>query len=510
MDGGARHQHRSAARQPPLELTMPIPVRPLAPLRPLGLGPPPGTGGPLVPYRAPIAPRPPAAPRPGPAPRPPGAGPRPASGNPLADALGAGAEILGRFLWGLLNGRGPAPDAGPVLAFSKRRTTGAGMRFDYNRITEAYTIYECSPAGAVVRTEPERVQFRSQHYPLASRVSWEGVGPESSERVCGFSGGPASYDVYPTRWFGPTFTDPVSRWRDGGNEPIPNGAGGGERYVTTIRFEPVAVYDDPGDRDYNIPEAPSGDREPLPVPPPPVPILGGPPAVPDVPRPVLPDPPGAPAGDPLPGPGGQPGGGPGGAPSGGGGERVVPLVVPVPVQLPLPILIPAPPVGVPVSPVPAPATDPVIEAPVTRPGDRVIAGEPIPAPVRDVVPTIEGIAVEVGRLEQKLEVLLDRSIDLGPLEVMLAEVLDELQEAPGSIGVDAIGLNSECRRDENGELLPPLQYAFGRSESRLVTVLNQLDAVGAALQGVVDLPVHICRRPPPEGQRVTVDFYVGQ
>ena len=486
----------------------PLPLRPIAPLRPLGLPGPAPAGGPLVPYRAPAPLKPGAPPKPGPAPRPPGSG-APPSGNPLADALGAGAEILGRFLWGMLNGRGPESPPGPIGDFVVERGSGKGMTFVYRRIQEGYTVYDCSPAGGVKRTVEGTDLLLTRGYPNATQLEWANVPPQQQVRICGFSGGPPNVTVYPTRWYGERPTGAVPQWHDGTNEGIANGTGGTERWSTTVTFVPVRVYGSPSQPDLPIPDPPQGERQPLPVPPPPVPILGGPPAAPAPSPPLAPSPsPQPPAGDPLPQPDGGPAGGPGGSPGGGVSDRVVPFPVPTPVPVPVPFFVPSPPVGQPVAPVPSPVVDPVPDVPVTRPGDRVIFGTPIPSPVRDVVPTIEGVAVEVGRLELKLEALLERDIDLGPIEALLVDVLDELQEVPGGVGIDAIGLTSECRRDENGDPLPPLQYAFGRSDSRLVTVLNQLDALGAALQGVVDLPTHVCRRPPPIGQRVNVDFYV--
>ena len=206
----------------------------------------------------------------------------------------------------------------------------------------------------------------------------------------------------------------------------------------------------------------------------------------------------------------------------------VPGTAPTPAQAPEPATAPGPSIAIPSLfippltplPVPVPGAVPVqvpgVPAPVaqappvkpTRPGDRKIAGIGIIGPQRDVPPTIQSVAAETGRIERKLEHLMKNPPDVSPL----ADVIELLQQLYDLIfALDSGGeylLTSECRRDENGDPLDPVAVQFSGAISSFGALANRIDAIAQLLQVHKDMPTHVCRRQPPEGQRVWVTFDV--
>jgi hypothetical protein len=132
----------------------------------------------------------------------------------------------------------------------------------------------------------------------------------------------------------------------------------------------------------------------------------------------------------------------------------------------------------------------------------------IPGPARDVVPTVQAVASEVGRIERKLESVMKN--ESGPGDTTdLAQLLNDLWEKLNSLqsGGEYL-LTSECRRDSDGDPLPPIAVPYEGGLSPLAAISAKIDALAQLLQVHKDLPTHVCRRPPPTGQRVWVTFDV--
>lgn len=270
---------------------------------------------------------------------------------------------------------------------------------------------------------------------------------------------------------------------------------------------PQIVPDEETDAPRRPPMAP-----PAPSPAPPAPPATDPNVIPGQPAPgtPAPQPPGTPAPAPaIPRPA-RPGewqpGGPG-TPS-----------QPVPPGFPAPTIAPSrSPVPVPVRPPAVPGSQPTTPAgqvvprptprpPVTRPGTEVIGG--ITIPNRPPAPTLQGIAAEVGRIEQKLAYQL-RNPEEGnqDLESKLQELLDALENQQDS---GAYELGGPCERDAEGLPIPfdetVAQFEWGGKTSALANIASRIDALAELMQYHKLLKQPKCTPPPQSGEWVTVNF----
>lgn len=151
----------------------------------------------------------------------------------------------------------------------------------------------------------------------------------------------------------------------------------------------------------------------------------------------------------------------------------------------------------------------------TQPGTEifgpVVIGQPSQAPPA----TMEGIASEVGRIEQKLRAMLPMveapaiefpepppAVDLGPVIELLQLIAAELF-APYE--ADSYELQGPCARDQNGNPLPPDVAQWQAGQGKLNRLGRQIDAVALLLQFSKDQGQPVCTR-KPIGQEVTVTF----
>jgi hypothetical protein len=215
-----------------------------------------------------------------------------------------------------------------------------------------------------------------------------------------------------------------------------------------------------------------------------------------------------------------------------------------PVVVPLPYAPPATPEAEPVrEPTPARPTRPVVAPPVTRPAPvtpaavprtttpttpsgqvqptpqlppvktpttvHVVNGTQIPANGPQATP--QGIAQELGRIENKLGRLLSPKSDqpgqqqdrLGWLHDNIGNIIDFF------LSINAGGeyrISSPCVLDEEGQRIERVVEYEGSLQS-LGVISNKIDALAALLQEHKDLKQPICRETPATGgQSVTVNF----
>jgi hypothetical protein len=204
-----------------------------------------------------------------------------------------------------------------------------------------------------------------------------------------------------------------------------------------------------------------------------------------------------PEAEPMPVPATVPGGLPATAPA------PVPAPAAAPTRRPRPARVPAQP-----APVPVPARGPLgppapLPVPVTPGEVVVIDGQPISGPGQAPAPNLQAMAQELGRLERKAELMLERQATDFPNDV-LAEGIAQLLELLSS--VDAGGsysIRPACGTDANGDPLPvievPIEPGIGLSHA----VTARLDAIAELIDHHKQLRQPICKG-KPTGQSVTV------
>lgn len=125
-------------------------------------------------------------------------------------------------------------------------------------------------------------------------------------------------------------------------------------------------------------------------------------------------------------------------------------------------------------------------------------------------PTPEGIAQELGRLEQKLARLSDPGPE-GPGDgsdrlQLISDLIGRLIEFATSMTAGGgYGLSSPCEVDENGERIVTTVNYPGATNS-LGVLGNKVDALAALIQVHKDLKQPNCKQAPAVGQPVTVNF----
>lgn len=241
-------------------------------------------------------------------------------------------------------------------------------------------------------------------------------------------------------------------------------------------------YDPPAPE---IQPAPAPETQPVPAPVPLRPLAppttqpGGPRPLPGAPPVIVPATPG-PSAPPTPAPGRAP--------------STVPAPIPGASPLPNGIVPPAPTPAV-------PATPPDAHFPV--PGAPPVTGNgPRPTP--------EGIAQELGRLEQKVARLSNPQTDatgdatdrIGLALKLLGDLIEFFNSITAGGGYE---LSSPCEVDEAGQPIPVV-VNFSGAPTALGVINNKIDAVAQLLQEHKNLKQPICRQTPAVGEPVTVQF----
>jgi hypothetical protein len=212
----------------------------------------------------------------------------------------------------------------------------------------------------------------------------------------------------------------------------------------------------------------------------------------------------APGPGPSPGPGPAPGPGPDPGPAPGPGPSPGPTPGPGGVPQPGPGAVPTTNPGLVPLPIPAPTP--------TTPADQHF---PVPggAPVTGNGPraTLQGLAQELGRQEQKLARLMNEGRGPGGSPIDWGDLLDKLRQLVALLltadGAGAYTITSPCNIDgTTGEPAEPLTAEWGATIGEIPALRKRLDALAELLQHHKDLPQPICARPRPAGDPVTVTF----
>lgn len=174
-----------------------------------------------------------------------------------------------------------------------------------------------------------------------------------------------------------------------------------------------------------------------------------------------------------------------------------------PATLPAPVAVPSIP-GTAVGPGRMPARPAAGTATTTPPGNVYPVPGAKPIVANPVQPTLQGIATELGNLEQKLHRLLQRPDSDAPEWMWLLWQLAEAVLDQGGGG--QFELRGACERDQNDnptEVVITSPYAGGGSLQRIE---SKVAALVPLLQAQKDLRQPICRDRRPRGRDVTVNF----
>jgi hypothetical protein len=120
---------------------------------------------------------------------------------------------------------------------------------------------------------------------------------------------------------------------------------------------------------------------------------------------------------------------------------------------------------------------------------------------------MEGIAEELGRIEDKLLKLMKPSnpaLDLFELVKMLDDILDllSLPYGPGQYQLAPV-----CDRDAEGNLLPPVVASWEGGIGNTGEITARIDALAELLQAHKNFKQPICRPGAPIGDEVSVSFW---
>lgn len=426
------------------------------------------------------------------------------------------ADLAGQ-LWGLFNGR----EAETFNQFENVTVPIAGtgpISIDYVDNRSDATITNCPPNEGTSFLGGRRLE-RNESSSEAVSVRFYRASA-TAVQTCGdpFSGGTVLVGFDLLNALGQNVGGAAA-----GVDTIRRGAGAFEQTrsitITSLRRGGVARPFGAGGR--------SGSFQPTPVPAPapltpeqrPAPLPLAPPA----PAPLAPP---SPGGDPLPQP--EPDGEPAPAPLAPPLAPPAPPIAPPgtaparpgtsPGTAPRPGAVPAPAPPTFPSQDPARPTQPIgpdgrpvpllPPGPVTTPPGQVIVGPiVIGQPGATPQPTLQGIATEVGKLEQKLDFMLETppqapEVDLSPLLEAINDVRATLA-APFPSG--QFELFPACDRLPDGSLRPPDVAEWPAGAGPLVELGQKLDALALLIQYHKEQRQPVCRS-KPIGEEVTVNF----
>jgi hypothetical protein len=144
---------------------------------------------------------------------------------------------------------------------------------------------------------------------------------------------------------------------------------------------------------------------------------------------------------------------------------------------------------------------PPVPVPTTGPDVRDYGGPIVGAPGSPPPPTMQGIASEVGRIEQKLAFLLPIVEGINGLEVLK----DLLGLLPNPVDGVTYQLSQPCGTDENGQPLEPLEVEVLTQSDSTAAIIRRLDAIAYLIDLHKQTRQPLCKG-KVTGEPVTVTF----
>jgi len=391
--------------------------------------------------------------------------------SPTGMLLGAAAVLAG-YIWGLLNPpKGfQTPTSYQSWRFPVNPSTPGWMRVTgrFERVVQTSPVNQgdYNPTSAQTQTYPFSVQDYGMVGYQVTNPGWTISYNGNSQYYTRI--GEISF-VYPSGAL--SYLWSIGASGNGGNNAT--GSDTGTFIITSVTFN--------GEEVLPVPSTPY-PRPPVPAFAPPAPLTDVPhttpitePQVAPLPEevpPLIDAPPLAPT---APDPGSTPAPY---APRPGTSPSPSPLIAPVPLPSPkeVPNTQPLPSTGKPPAALPAaaPAQTPTTQEQI----GTLTVGQPGTAPPA----TLQGIAEEVGKIEQKTAFLAQKAqqpIDTSALEELLNYIRNLLDASYGS---GAYSMQSPCERDPNGVLLPPTLAEWPGGIGQLSELNAKLDALAQVLQ----------------------------
>lgn len=173
-----------------------------------------------------------------------------------------------------------------------------------------------------------------------------------------------------------------------------------------------------------------------------------------------------------------------------------------PIKVPLPTAVSN---GVVVAPAPTPVAVTPQDAIFPVPGGLPVTGQTVRR-------TVQGIAQEVGRIEQKIDKMVNPTPGQWGDVPNTGDLLkDALEQIVGAVMALTSGttytLDSPCEVDEvTGEKLPPVVVQASGAITTFGAILNRIDAIAELIQVHKDLKQPNCKPKQPVGEFVTVNF----
>jgi hypothetical protein len=137
-------------------------------------------------------------------------------------------------------------------------------------------------------------------------------------------------------------------------------------------------------------------------------------------------------------------------------------------------------------------------------------GPKIGSPAKRPPATLEGIARELGKIEEKASAIGGGSGGGGPdLEELLDRIADLLTDPPSySFPAGGYQLAPICDRDADGNLLDPLESNWPAGTGELAELRHKVDALAELMQFAKIWKQPVCppERSAPMGAPVTVTF----
>jgi hypothetical protein len=170
-----------------------------------------------------------------------------------------------------------------------------------------------------------------------------------------------------------------------------------------------------------------------------------------------------------------------------------------------PLLRPAP-AGTTVQPV-TPYLPAVAPAVATTPADVHYPAPGVPITSNPPAATLQGIAQEVGRIENKVNRLLNPEAGTGldKLELIRGTLFTLLDFLSSITSGGSYDLEAPCETAEDGGPLV-VEHPYSGAVNSVVLLHNKVDALAALVQTHKNMRQPICKPAPPTGQPVTVQF----